>query len=103
MHLYGQQFGGVLEKILLLPRCLVKMEKKKKFLKISFFFSKMFSEIKMQAATDWSRDLKNIKHLDFFQTKYFNAIFKNYIFPRFLKIICRTRKNHCMRLTLCKH
>ena len=68
-----------------------------------WFLSKMFSQIKMQAATNWSSHLKNIKHLIFFKRQIFNAIFKNYIFPRFLKIICSTRKKHCMRLILCKH
>ena len=67
------------------------------------FFSKMFYQIKMQAATNWSNHLKNIKHLNFFKRQIFYAIFKNRIFQRFLKIISRTSKNHCMRLILCQH
>ena len=67
------------------------------------FLSKMFYQIKMQAATNWSSHLKNIKHLNFFKQQIFYAIFKNRIFPRFLKIISSTRKNHCMRLILCQH
>ena len=83
----------------------LKMQKKKTFLKINVFLSKMFYQIKMQAATNWSSHLKkkNIKHFNFFKRQIFYAIFKNHIFPRFLKIISSTRKNHCMRLILCQH
>ena len=45
------------------------------------FLSKMFYEIKMQAATNWSSHLKNIKHFNFFKRQIFYAIFKNHIFP----------------------
>ena len=67
------------------------------------FLSKMFYLMKMQAATNWSSYLKNTKHLIFFKRQICYAIFKNRIFPRFLKIISSTRKNHCMRLILCQH
>ena len=82
MHLYGQPFGGVLEKNLLLARFLVKMQINNVF-EDKCFLSKMFSQIKMQAATNWSSHLKNIKHLIFFKRQIFNAIFKNYIFRDF--------------------
>ena len=52
---------------------------------------KMFYQIKMQAATSWSSHLKKNKHLNFFKQYIFYAIFKNRIFPRFLKIISSTR------------
>ena len=41
--------------------------------------SKMFYQIKMQAATNWSSHLKNIKHFIFFKRQIFYAIFKNRI------------------------
>ena len=70
------------KKILLLPRFLVKNEKTNVF-KDKWFVSKMFSQIKMQAATNWSSHLKKNQTFDFFQTTDFNAIFKNYIFRDF--------------------
>ena len=50
------------------------------------FLSKMFYQIKMQAATNWSSHLKNIKHFNFFkrqifmqfQKSYFSEIFENH-------------------------
>ena len=51
MHLCGQHFGGVLEKNLLLPRFLVKNAKNNVF-EDKWFLSKMFSQIKMQDATN---------------------------------------------------
>ena len=63
----------------------------------------MFYQIKMQAPTNWSSHLKNIKNLKLIKRQIFYAIFKNRIFPIFLKIISSTRKNHCMRLILCQH
>ena len=52
MHLYGQPFGGVYEKNILLPRFLVKNAKKNKVFEDKWFLNKMFSQIKMQAATN---------------------------------------------------
>ena len=47
------------KKILLLPRFLVKnAKKKKKVFEDKWFLSKMFSQIKMQAATNWPSHLK---------------------------------------------
>ena len=51
-----------------------------------YFFSKIFYQIKMQAATNWSSHLKNIKHLNFikerflcnFQKSHFSEIFENH-------------------------
>ena len=67
MHLYGQPFGGVLEKkFFYFLFFLVKNEKKTTFLKINDFLV-FFLSIKMQAATNWSSHLKNIKHSIFFK------------------------------------
>ena len=65
------------------------------------FLSKMLYQIKMQPVTNWSRH----QTFQFVQTvgQIFYAIFKNHIFPRFLKIISNTLKNYCMRLILCQH
>ena len=88
---------------LVLLRFLVKNVKNNIF-EDKCFLSEMFYQIKMQAATNWSSHLKkNIKHINFFKRQIFYAIFKNHNFPRFLKIISSTRKNHCMRLILCHH
>ena len=88
---------------LVLLRFLVKNGEKKNIFEDKSFLSKMFYQIKKQAATNWSSHLKNIKHLNFFKRQIFYAIFKNHIFARFLKIISSTCKNHCMRLILCQH
>ena len=89
MHLYGQQFGVFFgEKNLLLPCFLVNNAINNVF-EDKWFFSKMFSQIKMQAAacTNWSSHLKIIKHLIFFQTtdflcnfqkSHFSEIFENH-------------------------
>ena len=55
------------KKNLLLPRFLAKNN----VFEDKWFLSKMFSQIKMQAATNWSSHLKNIKYLIFFQTTDF--------------------------------
>ena len=47
------------------------------------FLSKMFYQIKMQAARNWSIHLRKHQTFDFFQTTYFYAIFKNRIFRDF--------------------
>ena len=73
------------------------------FLKINVFFSKMFIKFKCRRLQTGLAIIKNIKHLNFFKQQIFYAIFKNRIFPRFLKIISSTRKNHCVRLILCQH
>ena len=62
------------------------------------FLSKMFYQIKMQAATNWSSHLKKHQTFVFFKRQIFYAISKIRIFSRFLKIISSTGKNHCMRL-----
>ena len=86
MHLYGQQFGGVLEKIFYFLVFLVKNAKNNVF-EDKWLLSLMFPQIKMQAATNWSSHLKNIKHLIFFQTtdflynfqkSHFSEIFENH-------------------------
>ena len=74
---------------LLLPRLMLKNAKKKKKIYDKWFLSKMFSQIKMQAATNWSSHLKNIKHLILFQTTdtylmqfskiTFSEIFENHL------------------------
>ena len=92
----------VWKSFLVLLRFLVKNAKNNIF-EDKCFKSKMFYQIKMQAATNWSSHLKKHQTFEFFQTTDFYAILKNRIFPRFLKIISSTRKNHCMRLILCQH
>ena len=87
----------VRKSFLSLPRFLVK-NAKINVLEEKCFLSKMFYQIKMQAATNWSSHFKNIQH-----SKIFYPIFKNCIFLRFLKIISSTSKNHCMGLILCEH
>ena len=63
MHLYGQPFGGVLEKksftssVFFLGKKMQKKKKKNVF-EDKWFLSKMFSQIKMQAAKKWSSHLK---------------------------------------------
>ena len=53
-----------MEKILLLPRFLVKNAKNNVF-EDKRFLSKMFSQIKIQAATNWSSHLKKHQNIDF--------------------------------------
>ena len=49
-----------------------------------WFLSKTFSQIKMQAATNWSSHLKKHQVFDFFfKRQIFNAFFKNYVFRDF--------------------
>ena len=91
-----------LKSFLALLRFLVKNAKNNIF-EDKCFLSTMFNQIKMQAATNWSSNLKKHQLYEFFQMTDFYSIFKNRIFPRFLKIISSTRKNHCMRLILCQH
>ena len=59
MLLYGQQFGGVLEKKSFTFAFFV-INAKNNVFEDTWFFSKMFSQIKMQAATNLSSHLKNI-------------------------------------------
>ena len=72
---------------LVLLRFLVKNAKNNIFEDKCFFFSKMFYQIKMQAATNWSSHLK--KHQTFqsfqttdflcnFQKSHFSEIFENH-------------------------
>ena len=71
------------KKILLLPRFLVKNAKNNVF-EDKWFLSKLFSQIKMQAATNWSSHLKKHQVFDFFfKRQILNAIFKNYVFRDF--------------------
>ena len=55
-----------LKSFLALLRFLVKNAKNNIF-EDKCSLSKMFYQIKMQAATNWSSHLKNIKHLNFFK------------------------------------
>ena len=72
------------KKILLLPSFLVKKGKKKtSVFEDKCFLSKMFSQIKMQAATNWPSHLKKHQTFIFFSNDRVNAIFKNYIFRDF--------------------
>ena len=91
-----------LKSFLVLLRFLVKNAKNNIF-EDKCFFSKMFYQIKIGRLQTGLAILKNIKHFNFFKRQIFYAIFKNRIFPRFLKIISSARKIHCMRLILCQH
>ena len=87
VHLHGQQFSGVFRKsFLALLRFLVKNAKNKIF-EDKCFLSKMFYQIKMQAATNWSSHLKKHETFDFFQMtdllcnfqkSHFSEIFENH-------------------------
>ena len=70
---------------LVLLRFLVKNAKNNIF-EDKCFLSEMFYQIKMQAATNWSSHLKNIKHFNFFKRQIFYAIFKNRIFSEIFEI-----------------
>ena len=74
---------------LVLLRFLVKMQKNKTtfFKEDKCFLSKMFYQIKMQAATNWSSHLKKHQTFQFFQTtdflcnfqkSHFSEIFENH-------------------------
>ena len=76
------------KKILLLPPFLVKKGKKKtSVFKDKCFLSKMFLQIKMQAATNWPSHLKKHQTFIFFQTTElmqfskitFSEIFENHL------------------------
>ena len=100
MHLYGQQLSGILEKFSFTSLFLVQNAKNNVFEDKWFSINRLY-QIKMQAATNWSSQLKKHQKFDFFfKLQIFYSIFKNQIFPTFLKIISSTRKNHCMRLIL---
>ena len=81
MHLHGQQFSGVLEKCSCTSSFLVKNAKNNIFEDKCFFLSKMLYQIKMQAATNWSSNLKKHQTLEFFQTTDFLCNFQKSHFP----------------------
>ena len=60
-----------------------KKMKKKKFLKINGFLSKMFSQIKMQALQTGLGTLKNIKHLIFLNDRFLMQFSKITFFRAF--------------------
>ena len=62
MHLHGQQFSGVLEKSSCTSSFLVKNANNNIF-EDKCFLSKMFYQIKMQAATNWSSHLKKTSNI----------------------------------------
>ena len=63
------------KKNILLSRFLVKNAKNNVF-EDKRFLSKMFSQINMQAATNWPSHFRNIKRLIFFQTTDFLCNFQ---------------------------
>ena len=72
MHLYGKPFGGVLEKKSFTSSFSgKKKEKKPSVFEDKCFLCKMFSQIKMQAATNWPSHLKKHQTFKFFQTTDF--------------------------------
>ena len=87
MHLHGQKISGVLEKFSCTSSCFWLKMQKTTFLKINVFLSKMFYQIKMQAATNWFSHLKKHQTFQFFQTtdflcnfqkSHFSEIFENH-------------------------
>ena len=75
MHLHGQKFSGVLEKFSCTSSFLVKNAKNNIF-EDNCFWSKMFYQIKMQAATNWSSHLRKHETFNFFQTTDFLCNFQ---------------------------
>ena len=68
MHLHGQQFSGVFDKFSCNSSFVwLKMQKKNNF-EDKCLFSKIFYQIKMQAATNWSSHLKTHQTFELFQT-----------------------------------
>ena len=67
---------------LLLPSFFVKNEKNK-VLEEKWFWSKMFYQIEMQAATNWSSHLKKHQIFEFFQKTDFLRNFQKLIFRDF--------------------
>ena len=64
MHLYGKPFGGVLEKNSFTSSFFGKKRKKNNSVfEDKCFLSKMFSKIKMQAATNWPSHLKKTSNI----------------------------------------
>ena len=84
MHLYGQPFDCVLEKRSFTSSFFL-VKNAKKNVEDKWFLSKIFSQIKMQAATNWSSHLKKHQVFDdfFFKRQIFNAILKKYVFRDF--------------------
>ena len=75
MHLHGQKFSGILEKFSCTYSFLVKNSKNNIF-EDKCFLSKMFYQIKMQTATNWSSHLKKHQTFQFFQTTDFLCNFQ---------------------------
>ena len=88
MHLHGQKFSGVFEKFSCTSSfLLVKNAKNNIFEDKCFFLIKMFYQIKMQAATNWSSHLEKHQTFQYFQTtdflcniqkSHFSEIFENH-------------------------
>ena len=76
VHLHGQKFNGVLEKNSCTSCFLGVKNAKNKIFEDKCFLSKMFYQIKMQAATNWSSHLKNHQTFQFFQTTDFLCNFQ---------------------------
>ena len=89
MHLYGQPFGGVLENNSFTSSFFGKKCKNKETIfEAEWLLSKMFSQIKMQAATNWSSHLKNSFTLPVSMYKFKNQCFG--IYQCFLDFFSRT-------------
>ena len=78
---------------LALLRFLVKNAKKNIF-EDKCFFSKMFYQFKMQAATNWSSNLKKHQTFAFFQTTDFLCNFQKSLFPRFFRDFLKSSVAH---------
>ena len=82
VHLHGQQFSGVLEKFSCTSSFFwLKMQKTTIFEDICFS-SKMFYQIKMQAATNWPSHLKKHQTFEFFSNDRFLMQFPKIAFFR---------------------
>ena len=82
MHLHGQKLSGILEKFSCNSSFFWLKCKKTAFLKINVFLSKMFYQIKMQVATNWSTPLKKHQTFQFFQTTDFSCNFQKSHFSK---------------------
>ena len=76
MHLHGQKFSGVLEKVVLYFFVFWLKMQKNNICEDKCFLSKMFYQIKMQAATNWSCHLKKHQTFQIFQTTDFLCNFQ---------------------------
>ena len=87
MHSHGQKLSGVLEKFSCTSSFFLVKNANNNIFEDKCFLSKMFYQIKMQAATNWSSHLEKHQTFQFFQTtdflcnfqkSHFSEIFENH-------------------------